>query len=241
MRAILSLMAAGFSMWAQPAPDVQELVKRTGELFYALENFDVELKIGHLGDRPMERRMRLARRDDGSILLDTKTGRQTIVRDGRLIQIRDEHKEWTETAAEGQPMRSLQATIEPYITKFEKLVAVTFEAEFVKWEELKRSGKRVKCAVVRMRPRSEAEELWKETLWIEPGEALVWRSLWEETRLGPGGAMATARQVDYEWRATAGPIGDDVFDSEKLTRYKKVDNFAFRPGFGPGLPVQVGQ
>ena len=137
-------------------------------------------------------------------------------------------------------MRSLQTTIEPYITKFEKLVAVDFQMDFVKWEELKRGGKRVKFAVVRMRPRSEAEELWKETLWIEPQEALVWRSLWEETRLGAGGAMATVRQVDYEWKTTAGPIGDDAFDSEKLKKYQKVGQFTFRPGMSAALPSNVG-
>ncbi|HPT28352.1 MAG TPA: hypothetical protein PLZ95_18175 [Bryobacteraceae bacterium] len=239
MKAILLLMAVGFTMWAQPAPDVNELVKRTGERFFALENFDVELKIGLLGDHPMERRMRLARREDGSLLHDSKTGYITIVRDGRLIRIRGQYKEWTETAAEGPEMRSLKGVFEQQITRFEKLVAVEFEIEFVKWEELKRGSKRVKCAVVRMWPRRQADGIWKETLWIEPDEALVWRSLWEETRVGAG-VMSTARQVDYDWRATAAPIGDGVFDSEKLKKYRKVDKFTSSAGMGATLPSKVG-
>jgi hypothetical protein len=232
-------MLASQAGMAQPAPDVSELVKRVGERFFALENFDVELKIGNLGDHPMERRMRMARRDDGSMLLDTKTGYVTIVRDGRLIRIRDRYKEWTETAAEGPPMRSLKRTFEPYVTRFEKLAAVDFEIEFVKWQELKRGARRVKCAVVRMWPRRQADGIWKETLWIEPDEALVWRSLMEQPQLLDSRGTRVS-QVDYEWRATAGPIGDGVFDSVKLKKYRKVDQFTFRPGMGASLPSKVG-
>lgn len=234
--ALVSLAAA-----AQPPPDVHDLIKRTGESFFALDNFDVELKIGYFGDRPMERKMRLARREDGSLLFDPRTGYLTIVRDGRLIRIRDRYKEWTEQAAEGPEMRSLGRSFEPYITRYEKLVAVNFEIEFVKWQELKAGPKRVNCAVVRMMPKDASQGVWKETLWIEPEGALVWRSLWEENRLTPGMRSGdSARQVDYEWRATAAPIADGVFDSEKLKKYKKVDRFTFNPGMGTGLPSRVG-
>jgi len=239
MKAFIALLAAGFVVCAQPAPDVGELIKRTGERFFALENFDVELKIGNLGDYPMERRMRLARREDGALLSEGDAG-LAIVRDGRLIQIRDRYKEWTETAAEGPPMRSLKRAFEPYVTRFEKLVAVDFEIEFVKWQELKRGAKRVKSAVVRMWPRNQADGIWKETLWIEPEESLVWRSLLEQPQLLDTRGTRVS-QVDYDWRATAGPIGDGVFDSAKLKKYKKVDRFTFRPGPGPSLPVQMGQ
>lgn len=226
---------------AQPPPDVNELIKRTGERFFALDNFDVELKIGHFGDRPLERKMRLARREDGSLLFDPRTGYLTIVRDGRLIRIRDRYKEWTETAAEGPAMRNLQRTIEPYIARYEKLVAVDFEVEFVKWQDLKAVSKRVKCAVVGMRPKDPSQGVWKETLWIEPDSALVWRSLREENRPMPGMLSGdSARQVDYNWRSIAAPIGDEVFDSEKLKKYRKVDQFTFYPGMGAGLPSQVG-
>ena len=239
MMAFMALLAAGFVVCAQPAPDVGELIKRTGERFFAMVNFDVDLTIGHLGDHPMEGRMRMARREDGALLSEWEGGR-TIVRDGRLIQIRDRYKEWTETAAEGPPMRSLKRAFETYFTRFEKLVAVDFEIEFVKWQELKRGAKRVKCAVVRMRPRRQSDGIWKETLWIEPGEALVWRSLLEQPQLLDTRGTRVS-QVDYEWLATAGPIGDGVFDSAKLKKYRKVDRFTFRPGQGPSLPVQMGQ
>ena len=239
---LVGLLLVGMAGWAQPAPDAVDLIKRTGERFYGLENFDVELKIGHLGDRPMERKMRLARRDDDSLLVDNRNGYLTIVRDGRLIRIRDEQKEWTEQAAEGPEMRNLRRTFEPYITKYEKLVAVEFEVEFVKWQELKAGPKRVKCAVVRMKPRDGSQVVWRETLWIEPEEAIVWRSLWEENRPTPGMQSGdSARQVDYDWKATAAPIGDEVFDSWKLKKYRKVEQFTFTPRGGPSLPVQAGQ
>lgn len=238
MRVVLCLILLLLPAAAQPPLDVNDLIKRTGEKFFALENFDVELKISHFGDRPLERKMRLARREDGSLRFDPRTGYLTIVRDGRLIRISSERKEWTEAAAEGPAMRSLQAQFEPYISKFEKLVAVAFEVEFVKWEDLKRDGKRVKCAAVRMKPKDASQGVWRETLWIQPESALVWRSLWEETRVGPGGAMSTARQVDYDWRAAAAPIAHEVFDSEKLKKYRKVDQFTFRPG--AALPWKVG-
>lgn len=238
MRAVLCLILVCLAALAQPRPDVGELIKRTGERFFALENFDVELKIGHYGDRPSERRLHIAMRDDDSTLFDPKTGDVTLVRDGRLVRIRDASREWTEVAAEGPAMRSLKGQIEPYITKFEKLVAVNFEAEFVKWEELKREGKLVQCAVVRMKPKDASQGIWKETLWIEPEEAIVWRSLWEGTRVGAGGAMSTVRQVDYEWRTASGPVPDAVFESEKLNRYRKVDRFTVTPG--AALPYKVG-
>jgi len=240
MRVILGFTFVGLAAMAQPQPDVNNLIKRTGERFFMLENFDVELKIGQFGDRPMERKMRLARREDGSLLFDPRTGYLATVRDGRLIRIRDRYKEWTEQAAEGPEMRSLQRTVEPYITRYEKLVAVNFEVEFVKWQELKAGSKRVKCAVVRMKPKDASQGVWKETLWIEPEAALVWRSLWEENRPVPGMLSGdSARQVDYNWRATAAPIGDDVFDSEKLKKYKKVDQFTFIPGIGARMLSKV--
>jgi hypothetical protein len=164
MRLSAALILVTAAVYGQPAPDANELLKRTGERFYGLANFDVELKIANLGDHPNERKFRIALREDDSLLYDPGTGSQWIVRDARLIRIRDGNKEWTESAAEGPELRNLQRWIEPYITRFEKLAGAPFETEFVKWQELKRGSKKAQCAVIRLHPKTKAEGLWKETL-----------------------------------------------------------------------------
>jgi hypothetical protein len=108
----------------------------------------------------------------------------------------------------------------------------------VKWQELKRGSKKAQCAVIRLRPKTKSEGLWKETLWIEPETALIWRSLWVEPFLGGGPiARETIRQVDYDWRIVDTPPQDAVFQPEKLKKYKKVDAFTFRPMGGLPSPV----
>lgn len=225
-------------MFGQGGPDANELLKKTGERFFGIENFDVEVKVANLGGRPDERKMRIALRGDESLLYDPGLGSQWIVRHARLIRVHDGNKEWTETAAEGPALRSLQRWIEPFVTRFEKLAGASFETEFVKWQELKRGSRKVRCAMIRLRPKTPAEGLWKETLWIEPESALVWRSLWIEPMLGGGTtALETIRQVDYDWRVVDSPPPDGVFQSEKLKKYKKVDTITFRPMGGLPRPV----
>lgn len=236
LSAVVILLTA--AVYGQAAPDANELLRKTGERFYGLANFEVEIKAANLGDHPYERKLRIALREDDSLLYDPGTGSQWIVRDERLIRIHDGNKEWTETAAEGPSLRSLQRWMEPYITRFEKLAGASFETEFVKWQELKRGSKKAQCAVIRLRPTTKAEGLWKETLWIEPATALVWRSLWEEPLLGGGPiARESIRQVDYDWRVVDAPPPDSVFQSDKLKKYKKVDTITFRPMGGLPWPL----
>jgi hypothetical protein len=236
LSAALFLLAA--AVYGQAAPDADELLRKTGERFYGLANFDVGMRVANLGDRPNERKFRIALREDDSLLYDPGTGSQWIVRDARLIRIHDGNKEWTETAAEGPALRSLQRWIEPYVTRFEKLAGASFETEFVKWQELKRGAKKVRCAMIRLRPKTPAEGLWKETLWIEPESALIWRSLWVEPMLGGGTtALETIRKVDYDWRVVDAPPADGLFQPEKLKKYKKVDAITFRPMGGLPSPV----
>lgn len=236
LSAVAFLLTA--AVYGQAAPDANELLKKTGERFYGLANFDVEMKIANLGDRPNERKLHIALREDDSLLYDPGSGSQWIVRDARLIRIHDGNKEWTETAAEGPELRNLRRWIEPYVTRFEKLAGASFETEFVKWQEAKRGSKRAKCAVIRLRPKTKSEGLWKETLWIEPETALIWRSLWEEPLLSGGPvARESIRQVDYDWRVVDTPPSDGVFQSEKLKKYRKVDAITFRPLGGLPTPV----
>lgn len=238
MRVFSVLLALAAALFGQAAPDPNELLKKTGERFFGLANFDAELKVASLGDRPDERKVRIALREDDSLLYDPGMGSSWMVRDGRLIRVHDGNKEWTETAAEGPALRSLQRWIEPYITRFEKLAGASLTTEFVKWQELKRGSKKVRCAVIRLQPKAPSEGLWKETLWIEPETALIWRSLWFEPFLGGGPvARETIRQVDYDWRIVDTPPADSVFQSEKLKKYKKVDAITFRPMGGLPSPV----
>jgi hypothetical protein len=238
MRLFSVLLALAGAVFGQDGPEANELLKKTGERFFAIENFDVELKVANLGGRPDERKVRIALREDDSLFYDPGMGTVWIVRDARLFRIRDGHREWTETAAEGPALRSLQRWIEPYVTRFEKLAGASFETEFVKWQELKRGSKKVKCAMIRLHPKTPAGGLWKETLWIEPETALIWRSLWIEPMLGGGtSALETVRQVDYDWRVVDTPPPDGVFQSEKLKKYKKVDAITFRPIGGLPSPV----
>ncbi len=193
---------------AAPPPDPSDLLRRTGETYFGLTAYSAALRVagGQFGRTAAETRVRIDAGEDREVRLELSTGRAWIS-DGETLWIWNAgEKEYRELPAAGPDMRWVRGELDKYVGRFAKLVTPPLLVEFVKWEEVKSGGARVRCAVIRL-DSDPGQPVWRETLHIDPATGLVLRSLFSQQRWD----RETYREINYEWLSTTGPASGVEF------------------------------
>lgn len=230
---ILCPFLLGIAAVAAAQGDPAELLNQAIERHYALRQYRVEVRTSTVsGDRVQpSHRVRITVDEEArAFRSESLSGdRVEVVSDGEWLWV------WTrrsvsEHPAEGPALRSWRRGIDSTSGRFALMGRSALDAEWVKWEEIRRDKRRIECGVVRIRPSDPVQGIWTEMLWVEPATGLIWRSVLIERGspgqtgvMGPGqvrGGVARGapmaswdrvRTQDFDWLHTEGDLPPETF------------------------------
>ncbi|MBI5282423.1 MAG: hypothetical protein HY858_12130 [Candidatus Solibacter usitatus] len=174
---------------AAPA-DVTELLRRVAARYAGLGEFLLEVKETSItaGQTPGDAvRKRLAVASGGRFFLELRTAiRFRIVSDGEMVRsFQVGGKKYVEEELHDAGHEQVQDEVRTLVERYAALERVAGFARLVKMQKVKQPTGAVECAVVEVSMGDSGETGWFETLWIDPGRALVLRSSARNAQFSP--------------------------------------------------------
>lgn len=217
--------------WAsdRPSGNARELLDKAVERHYAMRQYEVVVQTTTVSSD----RLSPSLRERITVDEDMRAFHYQNLTDSKHQALSDGDMLWesrsrgvTEGLAEGPALRMWRQAIERSSARFALLGRSALDAEWVKWETVKRGRGRIECGVVRIRPQDPSSGNWTEMLWISPETGLIWRSVFVERSSPPSMSMGVpagpvsrnppmsldvVRTREYDWVHTEGDLPSDRF------------------------------